>query len=93
MAANFVMLAVGSVCTFVYLVYVYAKTGSIWITAVAHITLNNASPSLSYFVVVQDNFLANVGTVVVMALVVGWLYRRGKLAAIARAFGATTAAA
>lgn len=91
MAVNFVMLAAGSICTFAYLVYVYAKTGSIWITAVAHITLNNASQSLSYFVVVQDNVLANAGTIVVMALVVGWLYQRGELTAIARAFGRPSA--
>jgi membrane protease YdiL (CAAX protease family) len=87
MAVNVLALAVGSVCTFVYLVYVYAKTGSIWITALAHITINNASQSLSYFLVLQDQLMANVATVLVMALVVGWLYWRRELDVIARAFG------
>lgn len=87
MAVNIVALAVGSICTFVYLVYVYARTGSIWITALAHITLNNASQSLSYVLVLQDQVMANLATVLVMALVIGWLYWRGELDVIARAFG------
>ncbi len=87
MALNILALAAGSVCTFIYLVYVYARTSSIWITAIAHITLNNASQSLSYFLVLQDQFVANLATVLVMALLVGWLYWRRELDVIARAFG------
>ncbi len=60
MALNIVALALGSICTFTYLVYVYAKTGSIWITSLAHITMNNASQSLSYFVIAQDALWANL---------------------------------
>jgi membrane protease YdiL (CAAX protease family) len=46
---NWIVLAMGSVCTFIYLTYVYVKSESVFVTAIAHITLNNASMSLSYF--------------------------------------------
>jgi len=50
---NYLILALGSVCTFVYLAYVYVKSGSIFVTSIAHIAMNNAATSLSYFVVVH----------------------------------------
>ncbi|MFH1185933.1 MAG: CPBP family intramembrane glutamic endopeptidase [Chloroflexota bacterium] len=73
---NGIALAIGSICTFSYLAYVYIRTGSIFVASIAHITLNNASMALSYFVVVRDQVLANLGTVLVMVLVVVLLHAR-----------------
>jgi membrane protease YdiL (CAAX protease family) len=73
---NGAVLAIGSICTFIYLAYVYIRSGSIFVAAIAHITMNNASMALSYFVVVRDQLLANFGTVLVMLLVVALLNGR-----------------
>jgi len=67
---NYFILAVGSVCTFAYLAYVYVKSGSVFITSIAHITMNNAAASLSYFVIVQNQLLANLGLTLVMLVLV-----------------------
>jgi len=67
---NYLILALGSVCTFVYLAYVYVKSGSIFVTSIAHIAMNNAAASLSYFVVVQNQTLANLGLTLTMLVVV-----------------------
>jgi len=74
-----VPMAIGSICTFTYLAYVYVKTRSVFVTAFAHIVMNNASASLSYLFVVQNQFLANLGMVLVMMAVVGALYATGQL--------------
>jgi membrane protease YdiL (CAAX protease family) len=73
-ALNRVILALGSVCTFIYLAYIYVKTENILVTSLAHIAMNNASQSLSYFVVIQNQFLANLGQVLAMVIVVAILY-------------------
>jgi len=73
-ALNWVILALGSVCTFIYLAYIYVKTENILVTSLAHIAMNNASQSLSYFVAIQNQFLANLGQVLVMVIVVVILY-------------------
>lgn len=73
-AANHLLLAGGSVCTAAYLAYVYVKSRSVWVTAVAHITLNNAARSLGYFVVVRNQLMANAGLALTMLLVVVVLY-------------------
>jgi len=67
---NYVIIAFGSVCAFVYLAYVYVKSGSVFVTSIAHITMNNAAASLSYFVVVQNQTLANLGLTLTMLIVV-----------------------
>jgi len=67
---NFTILAIGSVCAFTYLAYVYVKSGSIFVTSIAHIAMNNAAASLSYFVVIQDQTLANLGLTLTMLIVV-----------------------
>jgi len=67
---NYLILALGSVCTFVYLAYVYVKSGSIFVTSIAHIAMNNAATSLSYFVVVHNQTLANLGLTLTMLVVV-----------------------
>jgi len=60
---NFLMMGIGSIFTFIYLAYVYIKSKSVFVTSIAHIAMNNASQSFSYFVVVQNQLLANLGTV------------------------------
>lgn len=67
---NYLILAVGSLCTFAYLAYVYINSGSVFVTSIAHITMNNAAASLSYFVVIQDQTLANLGLTLTMLVVV-----------------------
>lgn len=71
---QFVVLAIGSICTFIYLGYVYARSESVWVTAVAHIALNNAAQSFSYFAVLKNQVLANTGLTLTMILVVVVLY-------------------
>jgi membrane protease YdiL (CAAX protease family) len=75
---NGAVLAVGSIATFIYLAYVYVKSRSVFVVALAHIAMNNASASLSYFAVVRDQFLGNLGTVLVMLLLVAFLYFQGE---------------
>lgn len=70
---NFV-LAIGSVCTFVYLSYIYVKSRSVWVTAFAHIAMNNSASSFSYFARLQNQFLANLGVSLTMLIVVAILY-------------------
>jgi membrane protease YdiL (CAAX protease family) len=74
-----VPLAVGAVCTHTYLAYVYVKSRSVFVAAVAHITMNNASASFSYLFVLHSYFLANLATAAVMAVVVLLLYVTGQL--------------
>lgn len=87
------ILAVGSVCTFTYLAYVYVKTQSVFVTSIAHIAMNNASMSLSYFVIVRDQFLANIGTTLVMLLIVVILHLRKEFDVFPHYFKATYSAA
>ncbi len=83
---EFVVLAIGSVCTFTYLAYVYVKSRSVWVSALAHITMNNSAASFSYFVVVRNQALANVGLAATMALVVATLYWTGELKVFAERY-------
>jgi CAAX protease family protein len=76
---NFVILAVGSVCTFIYLAYVYVKSRSAWVTSFAHIVLNNSASSFSYFTVLQNQLLANIGLALTMIIMVAVLYFRKEL--------------
>lgn len=76
---NHIILAFGSVSTFVYLSYVYLKSRSIFVTSIAHIAMNNASAALSYYVIVRNQLLANASTSLVMAILVGILFARREL--------------
>jgi len=71
---NYLILAVGSVCTFAYLAYVYVKSGSVFVTSIAHIAMNNAAASISYFVVIQNQTLANLGLTLTMLAVVAIMF-------------------
>ena len=72
-------MAIGVVCIHTYLAYVYLKTQNIFVAALAHIVMNNASASFGYFYVIQNQYLANLATVLVMVIVVGVLYSTGQL--------------
>jgi membrane protease YdiL (CAAX protease family) len=67
---NYLILAIGSVCTFTYLAYVYIESSSVFVTSIAHIAMNNAAASLSYFVIIQNQALANLGLALTMLVVV-----------------------
>lgn len=87
---NFIVLGIGSLCTFIYLAYVYVKTRSVWVTSFAHIVMNNSAAALSYFVVIQDQLLANIGLALSMVIVAFILYRRHMLEMFAAYFRAET---
>ncbi len=60
----------GAICTHAYLCYVYTKSGSIFVPSIAHIALNNAARSLSYFVVLQSQLAANLAQNLVFVIIV-----------------------
>lgn len=86
-AVNFLVLGVGSLCTFIYLAYVYVKSRSVWVTSLAHIALNNSAAAFSYFAVIQDQLLANIGLAVTMMIVVAVLYFKRELHVFRAYFG------
>lgn len=79
---NAAISAIGSVFTFVYLAYIYVKSRSIFVAAVAHITMNNAAASFSYFGIIGQPLLANLALVLIMIAVVAVLHYRGELAVL-----------
>jgi membrane protease YdiL (CAAX protease family) len=85
-ALNALILAAGSVATFVFLAYVFAASGSIWVASFAHAVLNNASRSLGYFAVVDNQILANLALTAVMIIAVILLAVRGRLRVIGEFF-------
>jgi len=76
---NAVVLAAGSVAAFVFLAYVFAESGSVWVASFVHAVLNNASRSLGYFAVVDNQVLANLALTTVMVAAVLVLYFSGRL--------------
>lgn len=75
---NGLVLAVGSIFTFVFFAYVYAKSGTIWVASLVHAVFNNGSRSFSYFATVENQLLANLGLAVTMLAVVAVLYFRNE---------------
>lgn len=73
---NFIVLGIGSVCAFIYLAYVYVKTRSVWVASFAHIVMNNSASAFSYFAVIQNQLLANIGLMTAMIIVAVVLYRK-----------------
>ena len=71
---NGVVLAIGSICTHTFLSYVYIKSQNIFVTSVAHITLDNAARSFAYFVILNNQLTANIGLTTTMLIVVAILY-------------------
>ena len=78
-ALNFIILGIGSIGTFTFLAYVYVKSRSVWITSFAHIVMNNSASAFSYFAVVQNQLLANLGLALTMLVVVSALYFKKEL--------------
>lgn len=76
---NFIVLGIGSLCTFVYLAFVYVKTRSVWVASFAHIVMNNSASAFSYFAVIQNQPLANIGLALTMIIVAFILYRKNAL--------------
>ena len=79
-ASNFLILGMGSICTFIYLSYVYVKSKSVFVTSIVHITMNNASAAFSYFVVLENQILANAGITLTMMILVLIMYFRKEFA-------------
>lgn len=73
-AVNAAILALGSIFTFIFFAYVYARTGSIWVASFVHAVFNNGSRSFSYFATVENQILANLGLALAMIGVVWFLY-------------------
>jgi uncharacterized protein len=71
---NICILSIGSICTFTFMAYVYIKSENIFVVSVAHITLDNVARSFSYFVIVQNQIMANLGLTITMLLVVAIIY-------------------
>jgi len=83
---NSVMMAIGSICTFTYLAYVYVKSESVFVTSIAHIVMNNSAASFSYFAVIQNQVLANLGLTLTMVFVIAILYFKKELDTFAKYF-------
>ncbi len=79
---NFFILGIGSICTFIYLIYIYVKSRSVWVTAFAHIVMNNSASAFSYFVVPQNQLLATLGLALTMVIVALILFQKNLLGAI-----------
>jgi len=79
---SFVAALIGSICTHVYLCYVYAKTKSIFVPSIAHIAMNNAMRSLAYFAVIQNQLVADLMQYLAVVLVIVILYTRNELEVI-----------
>ncbi len=71
---NIFATAVGSVSTFFLLAYIYIKTENIFVASIAHITLDNSARAFSYFVILQSQFAANIGQMLVMVAVAAVLF-------------------
>lgn len=77
--ANHIGAIIGSICTHTYLCYIYSKSRSIFVPSIAHIALNNAARSFAYFVVIQNQFTANIAQDLVMVFIVAFLYYKKEL--------------
>jgi membrane protease YdiL (CAAX protease family) len=76
---NMLVMAFGSIFAFTYFAYVYVQSKSIFITSIAHITMNNVAASLSYFAIVENQLLANIGLTLTMFGVVAILYYKNEM--------------
>lgn len=77
-AANAAVLAAGSIFTFIFFAYAYARSGSIWVAALVHAVFNNGARSFAYFATVENQLLANLGLTLTMLGVVVFLYLRNQ---------------
>jgi hypothetical protein len=86
-ALSWILPAIGSIATLIYLAYAYVRSESIWVVSLAHIAVSNASRSFAYFIVLQDQLLANLELVLPMVLVVAVLYWTKELDIFKEYFG------
>jgi uncharacterized protein len=89
-AVNTISGMIGSICTHTYLCYVYAKSRSIFVPSIAHITLNNAARSFSYFILIQNQFTANLAQNLTMVIVLAFLFYKKELHVLVDYFAQTT---
>jgi hypothetical protein len=73
---------IGSISTHTLFCYMFAKSRSIFVPSVAHAALDNAARAFAYFVVVQNQFAANLLQNLVMVLAIAVLYYRKELSVI-----------
>jgi hypothetical protein len=85
-AVNHIGAIIGSICTHTYLCYIYARSRSILVPSIAHITLDNAARSMSYFVVLQNQFTANLALNLTMVIILAVLYYSKELKILAEPF-------
>jgi len=83
---NIIFLGIVLICSSIYLAYVYVNSRSIWVTSLAHIAMNNSASSFSYFTVLQNQFLANMGLSLTLLIVVAVLYYNNELKAFKEYF-------
>jgi hypothetical protein len=85
-AVNHIGAIIGSICTHTYFCYVYAKSRSIFVPSIAHITIDNAARSLSYFIVLQNQFTGNLAQNLTMVIILAFLYFSKELNILAEPF-------
>jgi len=76
---RYLFLAVGSICTSALFAYCFFKTKSIFVPSLLHITINNSSRSFSYWVVIENQVLADVLLSITMLLIIAILYFTGEM--------------
>lgn len=73
---NFIILSIGSICSFIFFAYVYVKSGSIWVASLVHTVFNNSARSFSQYVIIEDQLLANLGLTITMVIVLAIIVYR-----------------
>lgn len=76
MLINIIILAIGTIFAHMYLAYVYVKSQSVFVASFAHITMNNGAAALSYFIILQNQLLANLGLTLTMLIVVSFMFTK-----------------
>jgi hypothetical protein len=84
---TFVVMAIGSICTFIYLAYVYVKSKSVFVVSIAHITMNNVAASISYFAILNNQLVANIGLTLTMLIVIAILHYKKEFTIFSIYFG------
>ena len=84
--ARVVALGCGAIATHTLFAYAYARAGSIWVPALLHGTIDNASRAAGYWVAVTDQAVADIALAVSMVAVVGVLLVSGELRVIEKFF-------
>jgi len=62
------------------------KSSNVFVTSIAHIAMNNAAASISYFAIINNQLLANIGLTITMLVVVAILYYKKELSVFSKYF-------